>query len=107
VNGILLEHHVPSRIDDRECFDRLSVEKNVDGLKALGFSKMVMGEPKLGSTTPVCIIRSSKHLGNIELSAVVDRCASFTLVPGVVGPLIVATLISQTVEAAKKAAMVK
>ncbi len=40
-------------------------------------------------------------VGDIELSAVVERCAAYTPVPGGVGPMTIATLIAQTVEAAE------
>ncbi len=43
-------------------------------------------------------------IGDVELSAVTDRCAAYTPVPGGVGPMTIATLITQTVEAAEKAA---
>ena len=43
-------------------------------------------------------------VGDIELSAVADRCSAYTPVPGGVGPMTIATLIAQTVEAAEKAA---
>lgn len=41
-------------------------------------------------------------VGDIELSAVIDRCAAYTPVPGGVGPMTIATLIRQTVESAEK-----
>jgi methylenetetrahydrofolate dehydrogenase (NADP+)/methenyltetrahydrofolate cyclohydrolase len=41
-------------------------------------------------------------VGDIELSAVIDRCSAYTPVPGGVGPMTIATLIEQTVEAAEK-----
>jgi len=42
-------------------------------------------------------------VGDIELAAVIDRCAAYTPVPGGVGPMTIATLIEQTVEAAEQA----
>ena len=42
-------------------------------------------------------------VGDIELGPVVERCAAYTPVPGGVGPMTIATLIAQTVEAAEKA----
>jgi methylenetetrahydrofolate dehydrogenase (NADP+) / methenyltetrahydrofolate cyclohydrolase len=42
-------------------------------------------------------------VGDIELTAVIDRCAAYTPVPGGVGPMTIATLIEQTVEAAEQA----
>jgi methylenetetrahydrofolate dehydrogenase (NADP+)/methenyltetrahydrofolate cyclohydrolase len=188
VHGILLQHPVPSQIDERRCFDRISVEKDVDGVTALGFGKMAMTEPAYGSATPAGIMRLLRHygieiegrhavvvgrspilgkpvammllnahatvtichsktrglselisqadivvgavgkpefikgawikegavvvdagyhpgnVGDIELSAVIDRCSAYTPVPGGVGPMTIATLIAQTVEAAEKSA---
>lgn len=185
VLGILLQHPVPSQIDERCCFDRISVTKDVDGVTALGFGRMAMGEPAFGSATPVGIMRLLRHyniplegkqavvvgrspilgkpvalmllnanatvtichsrtrdlpevvhradivvgavgkpefikaawikegavvvdagyhpgnVGDIELSAVIDKCAAYTPVPGGVGPMTIATLIAQTVEAAE------
>jgi methylenetetrahydrofolate dehydrogenase (NADP+)/methenyltetrahydrofolate cyclohydrolase len=188
VHGILLQHPVPSQINERFCFDRISVEKDVDGVTALGFGKMAMTEPAYGSATPAGIMRLFRHygiaiegrhavvvgrspilgkpiammllnanatvtichsrtqdlprlvgqadiivgavgkpefikgswikegavvvdagyhpgnVGDIELSAVVDKCFAYTPVPGGVGPMTIATLIAQTVEAAEKRA---
>ncbi len=42
-------------------------------------------------------------VGDVELAAVVDKCAAYTPVPGGVGPMTIATLIAQTVEAAERA----
>jgi len=186
VKGILLQHPVPSQIDERLCFDRISIDKDVDGVTVLGFGKMAMGEPAYGSATPAGIMRLLHHyeipikgkhavvvgrspilgkpiammllnehatvtichsrtlnlpevvsqadiivgavgkpefikgdwikpgavvvdagyhpskVGDIELSAVIDKCEAYTPVPGGVGPMTIATLIAQTVEAAEK-----
>lgn len=186
VHGILLQHPVPSHIDERLCFDRISIEKDVDGVTALGFGRMAMNEPAYGSATPAGIIRLLRHyeiklvgkeavvvgrspilgkpiammllnanatvtichskterlpevvgradiivgavgkpefikgawikegavvidagyhpgnVGDIELCAVIDKCSAFTPVPGGVGPMTIATLIAQTVEAAER-----
>ena len=42
-------------------------------------------------------------VGDVELAAVIDRCAAYTPVPGGVGPMTIATLIEQAVEAAEQA----
>ncbi len=187
VHGILLQHPVPSQIDERVCFDRIALEKDVDGVTTWGFGRMAMLEPAFGSATPAGIMRileyyeipiKGKHavvvgrspilgkpmalmllnkhatvtichsrtvdlpkivgdadivvgavgkpefikgnwikddavvidagyhpggIGDVELSAVVDRCAAYTPVPGGVGPMTIATLIAQTVQAAENA----
>jgi len=188
VHGILLQHPVPSQIDERACFNRIAVEKDVDGVTVLGFGRMAMGEFAYGSATPAGIMRLLKHysiplegkhavvvgrgpilgkpaammllnanatitichsktqgladivrladivvgavgrpqfikgawiksgavvvdagfhpnagsVGDIELPAVIDRCSAYTPVPGGVGPMTIATLIEQTVDAAEK-----
>jgi methylenetetrahydrofolate dehydrogenase (NADP+)/methenyltetrahydrofolate cyclohydrolase len=188
VRGILLQHPVPDQIDERAAFDRIALEKDVDGVTSLGFGRMAMGEEAYGSATPAGIMRLLKHyeiplkgqhavvvgrspilgkpmammllnehatvtichsrtrnlpemvrqadivvgavgkpefikgdwikdgavvidagyhpekVGDIELSAVIDRCEAYTPVPGGVGPMTIATLIAQTVEAAEKTA---
>jgi methylenetetrahydrofolate dehydrogenase (NADP+)/methenyltetrahydrofolate cyclohydrolase len=63
VHGILLQHPVPAQIDERACFDRIAVEKDVDGVTTLGFGRMAMGEPAYGSATPAGIMRLLKHYG--------------------------------------------
>jgi methylenetetrahydrofolate dehydrogenase (NADP+)/methenyltetrahydrofolate cyclohydrolase len=188
VRGILLQHPVPAQIDERRCFDRICVEKDVDGVTVLGFGRMAMGEPAYGSATPAGIMRLLRHyniplegkhavvvgrspilgkpiammllnanatvtichsrtqglpeivrradivvgavgrpefikgawikegaivvdagyhpgnIGDVELAAIVDKCFAYTPVPGGVGPMTIATLIAQTVEAAEKSA---
>jgi methylenetetrahydrofolate dehydrogenase (NADP+)/methenyltetrahydrofolate cyclohydrolase len=188
VRGILLQHPVPKQIDERACFDRIALDKDVDGVTAHGFGRMAMDEPAYGSATPAGIMRLLRRyeipiqgreavvvgrspilgrpmammllaanatvtichsrtrnlaevvsraeivvgavgkpefirgewirdgavvvdagyhpggVGDVELAAVIDRCAAYTPVPGGVGPMTIATLIAQTVEAAEKAA---
>ncbi len=187
VHGILLQHPVPSQIDERRCFDRISINKDVDGVTCHGFGRMAMQESAFGSATPAGIMRLLQHyqiplagklavvigrspilgkpmalmllnanstvlichsktenltsligqadivvgavgrpefikgswikagavvvdagyhpggLGDIELSAVIEKCSAYTPVPGGVGPMTISTLIAQTVEAAERA----
>lgn len=187
VHGILLQHPAPPQIDERRCFDRIRLDKDVDGVTVLGFGTMAMNEPAYGSATPAGIMRLLQHygialegkhavvvgrspilgkpiammllnanatvtichsktqglakligladivvgavgrpefikgawikegavvvdagyhpgsIGDVELSAVVEKCAAYTPVPGGVGPMTIAMLMTQTVEAAEKA----
>ena len=57
VSGILLQHPVPSQIDERKCFDAIDISKDVDGVTCLGFGNMSMGEKAFGSCTPQGIMR--------------------------------------------------
>ncbi|AMP15712.1 tetrahydrofolate dehydrogenase/cyclohydrolase catalytic domain-containing protein [Collimonas pratensis] len=186
VHGILLQHPVPKQIDERICFDRIDIKKDVDGVTTLGFGKMAMSEPAYGSSTPAGIMHLLRHhgiaiegkhvvvigrspilgkpiammmlnanatvthchsrtrglaelvgladivvaalnqpefvkgawikegavvvdagyhpgrIGDVELAAVIDRCSAYTPVPGGVGPMTIATLMAQTIEAAEK-----
>ena len=61
VHGILLQHPVPSQIDERMCFDAINVKKDVDGVTCLGFGNMSMGIDAYGSCTPAGIIRLIEH----------------------------------------------
>ena len=61
VHGILLQHPVPSQIDERMCFDAINVKKDVDGVTCLGFGNMSMGIEAYGSCTPAGIIRLIEH----------------------------------------------
>lgn len=186
IRGILLQHPVPSNINERECFDRIAIDKDVDGVTALSFGAMAMHRPAYGSATPAGIMHLLRHygiaiegkhavvlgrspilgkpmammlvnasatvtvchsktqglpslvgladivvgavgkpkfisgswikdgavvidagyhaggIGDIELSSAIERCSAYTPVPGGVGPMTVATLVAQTVEAAEK-----
>lgn len=186
VHGILLQHPVPEQINERDCFDSIALNKDVDGVTSLGFGRMAMQEEAYGSATPQGIMSLLEHyeiplsgknavvigrsailgkpmammllnanatvtvchsrtqnlpeiigradivvgalgqpefikgdwikdgavvvdagyhqggVGDIELSAIADRCSAYTPVPGGVGPMTIATLIRQTVEAAEK-----
>jgi methylenetetrahydrofolate dehydrogenase (NADP+)/methenyltetrahydrofolate cyclohydrolase len=187
VHGILLQHPVPRQIDERQCFDRIALAKDVDGVTCLGFGRMAMGEPAYGSATPAGIMAlldhykiplAGKHavvvgrspilgkpmalmllnkhatvtichsktqdlpgvvrqadivvgavgkpkfikadwikqgavivdagyhpggVGDVDLDGTASRASAYTPVPGGVGPMTIATLMRQTVEAAEKA----
>ena len=60
-HGILLQHPVPSHIDERKCFDAIELDKDVDGVTCLGFGSMTMQEPAYGSCTPAGIMRMLEH----------------------------------------------
>ena len=57
IHGILLQHPVPNQINERECFERISIEKDVDGVTCLGFGRMSMDLSAYGSCTPAGIMR--------------------------------------------------
>lgn len=186
VHGILLQHPVPAHIDERACFDAISLAKDVDGVTCLGFGRMSMGEQAYGSATPQGIMTllahyhiplAGKHavvvgrsailgkpmammllaanatvtichshtknladlikqadivvgavgkplfiksewikdgavvvdagyhaggVGDVDLDGVIARATAYTPVPGGVGPMTIATLMTQTVMAAER-----
>lgn len=57
VSGILLQHPVPPHINERACFDRIAIEKDVDGVTSLGFGRLALGEPAYAAATPSGIMR--------------------------------------------------
>ena len=57
IHGILLQHPVPDQINERKCFERISIEKDVDGVTCLGFGRMSMSLSAYGSCTPAGIMR--------------------------------------------------
>ena len=57
IHGILLQHPVPNHIDERKCFEMISIEKDVDGVTCLGFGRMSMDLSAYGSCTPAGVIR--------------------------------------------------
>lgn len=61
VHGILLQHPVPAQIDERACFDRIALAKDVDGVTTWGFGRMAMGEHAYGSATPAGVMRLLAH----------------------------------------------
>ncbi|WP_321811919.1 MULTISPECIES: tetrahydrofolate dehydrogenase/cyclohydrolase catalytic domain-containing protein [unclassified Burkholderia] len=61
VHGILLQHPVPSQIDERRCFDQIALHKDVDGVTSLGFGLMALGKPVFGSATPAGIMALLEH----------------------------------------------
>ena len=61
VHGILLQHPVPQQIDERACFDRIALNKDVDGVTTHGYGRMAMGEHAWGSATPAGIMRLLAH----------------------------------------------
>ncbi|MCX2780391.1 bifunctional methylenetetrahydrofolate dehydrogenase/methenyltetrahydrofolate cyclohydrolase FolD [Microbulbifer thermotolerans] len=67
VHGILLQHPVPSQIDERACFDAIALDKDVDGVTCLGFGRMAMGEEAYGCATPKGIMRLLEAYG-IEIA---------------------------------------
>jgi methylenetetrahydrofolate dehydrogenase (NADP+)/methenyltetrahydrofolate cyclohydrolase len=57
IDGILLQHPVPSQIDERAAFEAIAPEKDVDGVTMHSFASMAFGLPGFSSCTPAGIMR--------------------------------------------------
>jgi len=57
VDGILLQHPVPTQIDERAAFEAIAPGKDVDGVTRSSFGSMAFGEPGFQSCTPGGIMR--------------------------------------------------
>ena len=88
VHGILLQHPVPSQIDERACFDAIALNKDVDGVTCLGFGRMAMGEEAYGCATPKGIMRllegydveiEGKHAVVVGRSPILGKPMAFML----------------------------
>ncbi len=56
INGILIQHPLPKNIDEQKCFDKIALEKDVDGLSSHNFGKMAFHKETLGAATPTGIM---------------------------------------------------
>lgn len=61
VHGILLQHPVPSQVDERAAFEAIDPAKDVDGVTMRSFGAMSFGEPGFDSCTPGGILRLLEH----------------------------------------------
>ena len=56
VHGILLQHPVPSQIDERAAFEAIRIDKDVDGVTTQGFAQNAFGFAQYPSCTPAAIM---------------------------------------------------
>lgn len=57
VDGILVQHPVPSEVDERAVFEAIDPAKDVDGVTMHSFASMALGVSGFASCTPAGIIR--------------------------------------------------
>ncbi|WP_423800068.1 bifunctional 5,10-methylenetetrahydrofolate dehydrogenase/5,10-methenyltetrahydrofolate cyclohydrolase [Neobacillus sp. SAB-20_R2A] len=57
VHGILLQHPVPSHIDERAAFEAIDIRKDVDGVTSAGFGQTALGFGEYPSCTPAAIMK--------------------------------------------------
>ena len=56
VDGILVQHPMPPRVDEREVFEAITPAKDVDGVTGASFAAMAVGNKGFKSCTPGCIM---------------------------------------------------
>ncbi|MCX7993922.1 MAG: bifunctional methylenetetrahydrofolate dehydrogenase/methenyltetrahydrofolate cyclohydrolase FolD [Fimbriimonadales bacterium] len=56
VHGVLIQHPVPSPLDEAALLRRLSPRKDVDGITPSSLGALLTGEPAFGACTPLGII---------------------------------------------------
>lgn len=57
VHGILLQHPVPSHIDERKAFEAIALRKDVDGVTSWGYGQTALGFGMYPSCTPAAIMK--------------------------------------------------
>ncbi|GAA0469105.1 bifunctional 5,10-methylenetetrahydrofolate dehydrogenase/5,10-methenyltetrahydrofolate cyclohydrolase [Alkalibacillus silvisoli] len=89
VDGILLQHPIPGHLNEREAFDRILLEKDVDGVTSTSFGDIAMGKNSFLSCTPAAIIElikyydiemKSKHIVVIGRSSILGKPLSSALI---------------------------
>lgn len=63
ISGILLHYPFPGHIDERACFDKISPDKDIDGISSLSFGRMSMNRSAFAPATPSAIIELLNYYG--------------------------------------------
>ena len=63
VDGILLQHPVPSQIDEMKAFCAISPMKDVDGFNIVNRGKLAVGEDAFVACTPLGVVEMIRHEG--------------------------------------------
>lgn len=61
INGILVQHPLPSHIDEMNVFSAIPSEKDVDGLSPLSLGRLVFGRPTFISCTALGVMELLNH----------------------------------------------
>jgi methylenetetrahydrofolate dehydrogenase (NADP+)/methenyltetrahydrofolate cyclohydrolase len=57
VSGIFLQTPLPGQVDERRCFDRIAIAKDVGGDSSASFGRLALGEGTFGPATPAGVMR--------------------------------------------------
>jgi methylenetetrahydrofolate dehydrogenase (NADP+)/methenyltetrahydrofolate cyclohydrolase len=61
INGILVQHPLPSHIDELSVFSAIPLKKDVDGLSPLSLGRLAFGRPVFVSCTALGVLELLKH----------------------------------------------
>ncbi|MFC4501481.1 MULTISPECIES: tetrahydrofolate dehydrogenase/cyclohydrolase catalytic domain-containing protein [Streptomyces] len=102
VHGILLQHPMGEHIDERAAFEAIAPLREADiVVAAAGRPRPVQGE----DIKPGAVVDAGYNAGNVgdvDFGSALARASLITPVPGGVGPMTIAVLLEQTVEAASR-----
>lgn len=63
VHGILVQHPVPSHLDEMDILSTVAIEKDVDGISAVSLGRLVLGTADYVSCTPLGIVTLIERYG--------------------------------------------
>jgi methylenetetrahydrofolate dehydrogenase (NADP+)/methenyltetrahydrofolate cyclohydrolase len=63
VHGIMVQHPVPSHLDELDILSTVAVEKDVDGISSMSLGRLVLGTADYVSCTPLGIVTMLEHYG--------------------------------------------
>jgi methylenetetrahydrofolate dehydrogenase (NADP+) / methenyltetrahydrofolate cyclohydrolase len=63
VHGIMVQHPVPSHLDELDILSTVSVNKDVDGISAMSLGRLVLGTADFVSCTPLGIVTLMEKYG--------------------------------------------
>ncbi|MEN6358385.1 MAG: bifunctional 5,10-methylenetetrahydrofolate dehydrogenase/5,10-methenyltetrahydrofolate cyclohydrolase [Armatimonadota bacterium] len=63
VHGIMVQHPVPSHLDELDILATVSVDKDVDGISAMSLGRLVLGTADFVSCTPLGIVTLLERYG--------------------------------------------
>src|SRR5436305_12303338 len=63
VSGILVQHPLPKHLHEPAVLDRVSAEKDIDGISRMSLGGLINGEPSFPSCTPAGIIELLDRYG--------------------------------------------
>ena len=108
VDGILVQLPLPAHIDETVVIEQIDYTKDVDGFHPYTVGRLSQRIPgawiKPGATVidiGISRLANGRLSGDVDFEAAKQRAGLITPVPGGVGPMTVATLLTNTVCAAE------